>query len=176
MEHILLTEDIVRHTGRRYNDYYDPEHLLQLAHNANLQMHVEIQTRKREWEAMKEDGEKGENGTFEVLTPWCSKNDCMNYVRAYIYYSPTNPTFPDYVFSIVEEMMAVDLAGAYRVSSPLFHCATEEELMAYLEDKETPFKRYLHLEHIMKRLRESEEGQSTIRRIEREKEEQEQKE
>lgn len=173
MEHIILTEDVVRHNGRKYSDFYDPVHLLQLAHNATFQMHVEIEIRKREWEAMKEDAKRGNTGTFEVITPWCSQNDCMNYVHSYIYYSPINPSSPDYVFCIVDEMMAVDLAGALHVSSPLFHCATEEELMAYLEDKEASFKRYLHLEHIMMRLRESEEGQSTIRKIEREKKEQE---
>lgn len=173
MEHIILTEDVVRHNGRKYSDFYDPVHLLQLAHNAAFQMCVEIKIRKREWEAMKEDGKQNDNGCFEVLTPWCSQHDCMNYVHAYIHYSPNKPTAPDYVFCIVEEMMALDLAGGYRVSSPLFHCATEEELMAYLNEKDAPFKRYLHLEHIMKRLRESEEGQSTIRRIEREQEEQE---
>lgn len=175
MEHIILTKDVIRQNGRRYSDFYDPEHLLQLAHNATFQMHVEIKIRKREWETMKEDGKQGRTGSFEVITPWCSQNDCMNYVHAYIYYTPTDPSSPDYVYAIVEEMMALDLAGGYRVSSPLFHCATEEELMAYLADKETPFKHYLHLEHIMERLRESDEGQSTIRKIEREKEEQERK-
>lgn len=173
MEHILLTEDVVQHNGRTLNEFYDPVHLLQLAHNATLQMSIEIKIRKREWEAMKEDARKNGNGEFVVCTPWCSPNDCMNYVRATVCYSPQNPIFPDYVFSIVEDMMAIDLAGAYHISSPLFHCATEEELIAYLEDRETPFKRYLHLEHIMERLRESEEGQATIRKIQREKEEKE---
>lgn len=173
MEHTILKEDVVQSNGRRYNEFYDPVHLLQLAHNAHFQMNVEIKIRKQEWETMKKNGRKDDTGRFEVFTPWCSQNDCMNFVKATIHYAPNKPIFPDYVFSIVEEMMAVDLAGAYRISSPLFHCTTEEELMSYLDDRETPFKRYLHLEHIMERLRESDEGQATIRRIEREKEEQE---
>ena len=174
MEHIILTEDVVQHNGRSLNEFYNPVHLLQLAHNATLQMSIEIKLRKREWETMKEEAQKEGSSEFVVCTPWCSPNDCMNYIRATICYTPINPTSPDYVFSIVEDMLAIDLAGTHNVSSPLFHCATEEELIAYLEERETPFKRYLHLEHIMKRLRESDAGQDTIRKLQMEEEKKEQ--
>ena len=45
MEHIILTEDVVQHNGRSLNEFYNPVHLLQLAHNATLQMSIEIKPR-----------------------------------------------------------------------------------------------------------------------------------
>ncbi|MDY6427634.1 MAG: hypothetical protein SPK61_06460, partial [Bacteroidales bacterium] len=57
------------------------------------------------------------------------------------------------------------LSGTYHVESPLFHCATKEELLDFLIDRSTPFKRYKHLEHIMTRLYESSEAHESAYRM-----------
>ena len=169
----ILTEDVVRIDKYLPNAYYDPVHLLQMAHNAHMETLYAIRMRKREWKAVLEDGDAGEHGKMEIYTFWSDHSDCMDVLTTTIYYDPRSPWGTDYTFSVTQSMLAISLANGYRMSSPLFHCATEEELRAFLEDKETPFKRYLHLEHVMKRLRESDEGQATIQKIEREQKEKE---
>lgn len=168
----ILTEDVVRIDKYQPNAYYDPVHLLQMAHNAHLETRYAIHMRKREWEAFLKDGDEGGNGKFEIFTVWSDHSDCMDVLTTTIYYNPRSAWSEDYTFAVTQSMLAISLANGYRISSPLFHCTTEEELRAFLDDDdETPFKRYLNLEHIMERLRESEEGQATIRHLEREQEE-----
>lgn len=167
-----LTEDVVRIDKYLPNAYYDPVHLLQMAYNAHMETRYAIRMRKREWAAFLKDGDEGEQGKFEIFTVWSDHSDCMDVLTTTIYYDPKSPWGIDYTFSVTQSMLAISLANGYRMSSPLFHCATEDEVRAFLEDDETPFKRYLHLEHIMKRLRESDEGQATIRKLEREQEQQ----
>ena len=168
----ILTEDVVRIDKYLPNAYYDPVHLLQMAYNAHMETRYAIRMRKREWAAFLKDGDEGEQGKFEIFTVWSDHSDCMDVLTTTIYYDPKSPWGIDYTFSVTQSMLAISLANGYRMSSPLFHCATEDEVRAFLEDDETPFKRYLHLEHIMKRLRESDEGQATIRKLEREQEQQ----
>mgnify|MGYP007069885227 CR=1 FL=1 len=170
----ILTEDVVQSAKKKLTASYDPVHLLQWAHSANFQMIVEIKARKREWQAVLNDGKAGREAKFEVRTPWSDPTDCMDSLIATIYYDPQSGSGGDYTFSITERFFAIGLCGSYVVESPLFHCATEQQLLDYLGDKETPFKRYLHLEHIMEQMRYSERGQAAARelfRIQKEKEE-----
>lgn len=153
-----LTYDIVREKALKLTDQYDPEHLLQWARNANFQMKLELKARKREWETMLQDGQEGREAKFEVRTPWGDPSDCMDLLVATIYYDPHSSIGEDYTFCITEMIYAIGLAGHVHVESPLFNCATEQQLLDYLERDDTPFKRYLHLEHIMDRLKESENG------------------
>lgn len=164
----ILTEDVVRIDKYLPNASYDPVHLLQLAHNAHIETLYAISKHKREWEAFMKDGEENGLGTFEVFTVWSDHSDCMDVVTTTISYSPKSSIGSEYTFGVRQAVLAISLANGYRMSSPLFHCTTEEELMDFLKDKETPFKRYQNLEHIMERLRESDEGRATIRKIERE--------
>lgn len=156
MNTTILTEDVIRHHGFKPNPHYDPVHLLQMAHSANLQMSIEIKARKREWNAFLQDGKAGRDAKFEVRTPWSDPADCMDILVATIYYHPNSPSPDDSVFFITERIMAITLAGSYTVESPLKSFKSEQQLIDYLEDEETAFKRYQHLEHIMERLRESE--------------------
>lgn len=172
----ILTEDVVRIDKYLPNPYYDPVHLLQMAHNAHMETRYAIRMRKREWAAFLKDGDDGELAKFEVFTVWSDHSDCMDVLTTTIYYDPRSSSGIDRTFCVTQSMLAMSLAYKYRMTSPLFHCASEEELRAFLEDDETPFKRYLHLEHIMERLRESDEGQATIRQIEREQREKQKKE
>ena len=169
----ILTEDVVRSAKKKLTASYDPVHLLQWAHSANFQMSIELKTRKREWNAMLQDGKAGREAKFEVRTPWSDPSDCMDLLIATIYYHPNSPSPDGTVFFITEKFYAIAVSGSYVVESPLFHCKTEQELMNYLDDEETPFKRYLHLEHIMERMRESERGQEAARELFRRKKEQE---
>lgn len=173
----ILAEDVVRIAKRKLTASYDPVHLLQWAHSANFQMSVEIKARKREWNTMLQDGKAGREAKFEVRTPWPDPSDCMDMLIATIYYHPNSPSPDGTIFFITEKFYAIAVSGSYVVESPLVHCKTEQELMNYLADEETPFKRYLHLEHIMERMRESEQGQkeaSELFRRQKEKEEAEQ--
>ena len=157
MAHTVLTEDIVGKANLKLTSEYNPEHLLQWAHCATLQMKVEILSRKREWEAMLQDGQEGREAKFEVRTFCCDPTDCMDMLTATIYYTP-NSDNKDYIFAITERILAIGLAGAHTVESPLFNCETEQQLKDYLDNKQTPFKRYLHLEHIMEQLANSDAG------------------
>ena len=170
----ILTEDVVRAARKKLTASYDPVHLLQWAHNANFQMSIELKTRKREWNAMLQDGKAGREAKFEVRTPWSDPSDCMDLLIATIYYHPNSPSADGTVFFITERFYAIAVSGNYVVESPLFHCKTEQELKDYLDDDETPFKRYLHLEHIMERMRESEHGQEAARELLRRQREKEQ--
>ena len=96
----ILKEDVIRREGFKANSHYDPVHLLQWAHNANLQMSMEFKARRREWEAVLHDGKEG---------------------------------------------------------------------------KETPFKRYLHLEHIMEEMQQSERGREYVHLLEQQQKEKDQK-
>lgn len=175
----ILTEDVVRNAKKKLTASYDPVHLLQWAHSANFQMIVELQTRKREWNAVLQDGKAGREAMFEVRTPWPDPSDCMDILVATIYYHPNSPSPDGTIFFITEKFYAIAVSGSYVVESPLFHCKTEQELRNYLSNEDTPFKRYLHLEHIMERMRESERGQEAARELfrrQKEKEDAEQKE
>ena len=114
---------------------------------------------------------------FEVRTPWPDPSDCLEIRVATIYYHPNSPSPDGTIFFITEKFYAIAVSGSYVVESPLFHCKTEQELRNYLSNEDTPFKRYLHLEHIMERMRESERGQDAARELfRRQKEDAEQKE
>ena len=169
----ILTEDVVRDAKKKLTASYDPVHLLQWAYSANFQMIIEIKSRKREWNTMLQDGKAGREAKFEVRTPWPDPSDCMDILIATIYYHPNSPSPDGTVFFITEKFYAIAVSGYYIVESPLFHCKTEQELMNFLADEETPFKRYLHLEHIMQRMRESERGQEEARELFRRQKEQE---
>lgn len=169
----ILTEDVVRSAKRKLTASYNPVHLLQWAHSANFQMTLDIRHHSREWQAMLQDGKDGKEAKFEVFTPWSDPEDCMDLLIATIYYHPNSPSPDGTVFFITEKFYAIAVSGSHIVESPLFHCKTEQELMNYLADEETPFKRYLHLEHIMKRMRESERGQEAARELLRRQKEQE---
>lgn len=168
----ILKEDVIRREGFKANSHYDPVHLLQWAHNANLQMSMEFKARRREWEAVLQDGKDGKEAKFEVRTPWSDPEDCMDCLIATIYYDPNDT---ESKFFITEKFYAVSLAGPCVIESPLFHCASEEELIAYLADKETPFKRYLHLEHIMEEMQQSERGREYVHLLEQQQKEKDQK-
>lgn len=170
----ILKEDIVHQTKQILTSEYNPEHLLQWAHNANFQMSLEIKHHSREWQAMLQDGKDGKEAKFEVLTPWNDPSDCMDLLIATIYYHPNKPDENGNVFLITEQFYAIGLAGSVRIESPLFHCATEQQLLEYLDDAETPFKRYLHLEHIMEQMQNSERGQEYARQLRRQQQEKEQ--
>ncbi|MBR2166655.1 MAG: hypothetical protein IJ915_08980 [Paludibacteraceae bacterium] len=170
----ILTEDVVRAARKKLTASYDPIHLLQWAHSANFQMSIELKTRKREWNAMLQDGKAGREAKFEVRTPWADPSDCMDLLIATIYYHPNSPSADGTIFFITEKFYAIAVSGSHVVESPLAHFKTEQELMGYLADDETPFKRYLHLEHIMKRMRESEQGQEAARELWRRQKEKEQ--
>ncbi|MBR1878892.1 MAG: hypothetical protein IJ814_07835 [Paludibacteraceae bacterium] len=161
----ILTEDTIRKAKLKLTTNYNPEHLLQWAHSANFQMIVEIKARKREWQAVLKDGKEGREAKFEVRTPWSDPTDCMDALIATIYYDPHSGLGVDYTFSITERFFAIGLCGSYVVESPLFHCATEQQLIDYLDDDETPFKRYLHLEHIMEQMQNSERGREMGRQL-----------
>lgn len=166
----ILKEDIVRQGRLKLTNKYTPEHLLQWAHNANFQMLLEIKHHTREWQVMLQDGQDGKEAKFEVHTPWSDPSDCMDLLIATIYYHPNTPDEKGNVFFITEQFYAVGLAGMVRIESPLFHFATEQQLFDYLGDDETPFKRYLHLEHIMEQMRNSERGQEYARQVRRQQE------
>lgn len=170
----ILTEDVVLPAKKKLTASYDPVHLLQWAHSATLQMSVELKARKREWNEVLKDGEAGREAKFEVRTPWGDPADCMDLLIATIYYHPNTPGADGTVFFITEKFYAIAVSGHYVVESPLFHCKTEQELRDYLDDEQTPFKRYLHLEHIMEKMRESERGQESAREVLRIQKEQEQ--
>lgn len=167
----ILTEDTVRQARLKLTSDYNPEHLLQWAHSANFQMSLEIKHHPREWQAMLQDGNDGKEAKFEVYTPWSDPSDCMDLLIATIYYHPNTPDDKGNVFFITEQFYAVGLVGPVRIESPLFHCATEKQLLDYLDDKETPFKRYLHLEHIMEQMRNSERGQAYAYQLRKQQEE-----
>lgn len=154
----ILTEDVVRAARKKLSTTYDPVHLLQWAHCANFQMSLELKSRKREWNAMLQDGKEGKEAKFEVRTPWADPSDCMDLLIATIYYHPNSPSADGTVFFITEKFYAIAVSGSYVVESPLAWFKTEQELIDYLANDETPFKRYLHLEHIMERMQESEPG------------------
>ena len=119
---------------------------------------------------MLQDGKEGREAKFEVYTPWNDPSDCMDLLIATIYYHPNTPDEKGNVFFITEQFYAVGLAGSVRIESPLFHCATEQQLLDYLDDGKTPFQRYLHLEHIMEQMRNSERGQERARQLRRQQE------
>lgn len=172
----ILTEDTVRQGKLKLTSEYNPEHLLQWAHNANFQMSLDVKHHPREWQAMLQDGKDGKEAKFKVYTPWNDPSDCMDLLIATIYYHPNTPDDDGNVFFITEQFYAIGVSGPYRVESPLFHFRTEQQLFDYLDDKETPFKRYLHLEHIMEQMRNSERGQQYARQLKQQQEEKEQQE
>ena len=161
----ILTKDVVQSAKMKLSKTYDPVHLLQWAHSANFQMTLDIRHHAREWQAMLQDGKDGKEAKFEVCTPWDDPNDCMDLLIATIYYHPNEPSEDGSVFFITEMFYAVGIAGTYHIESPLFRCKTEQELKDFLEDKETPFKRYLHLEHIMQQMRDSEQCRDAARKL-----------
>lgn len=162
----ILTEDVVRQANQTLTSKYRAEHLLQMAHAANLQMSIELSMRKREWQAVLQDGRDGkEEARFEVITTWGDPSDCMDVLLATIYYNPHTSSGAEHTFCITECLTAIGLAGTCKIESPLFHCETEEQLLNYIHDQETPFKCYLHLEHIMEEMSHSENARVSAYKV-----------
>lgn len=161
----ILTEDTEKTPlGVHLNDKYDPVHLLRLSHIATFQNYLEVKHFTPMWDAMlKEADEKG-YGEFRIYTPWQCNSDCFDMLTTIINYSKKRED-KEYTIGVTEYLLAPSLSGTYHVESPLFHCATKEELLDFLIDRSTPFKRYKHLEHIMTRLYESSEAHASACRM-----------